>query len=79
MKNTQLHDAVKFFVEKNAYGVCTYLGERMGISTSRIRLYFIYTSFITMGSPVILYLIAAFWLNLKNYMRNNNRNTLWDL
>ena len=70
---------MKFFVEKNAYGVCSTLGERMGISTSRIRLYFIYTSFITMGSPIILYLFAAFWLNLKNYMRNNHRNTLWDL
>jgi len=74
----KLHDSVKYFVEKNAFGVCSYVGERMGISTGRIRLYFIYTSFITMGSPVIIYLVVAFWLNLKNYMRSK-RSTLWDL
>ena len=74
----RLNNSVKYFVEKNAFGVCSYLGERIGISTGRIRLYFIYTSFITIGSPIILYLIAAFWLNLRNYMRRRN-STLWDL
>jgi phage shock protein PspC (stress-responsive transcriptional regulator) len=64
-------DNIKFFVEKRVFGVCNYLGEKLGISSSRIRLYFIYTSFITMGSPVIIYLIMAFWLNLKKYMRLN--------
>ena len=43
-----------------AFGVCTHLGEKFKISTSSIRLYFIYTSFLTMGSPVIIYLILAF-------------------
>lgn len=62
-------ESVKYFVEKRVYGVCSYLGEKFGISSSRIRLYFIYTSFITMGSPVIIYLVLAFWLNLKKYVR----------
>lgn len=70
-------ESVKYFVEKRVYGVCSYLGEKFGISSSRIRLYFIYTSFITMGSPVILYLIMAFWLNLKKYMRGGK--TMLDL
>jgi len=30
-----------------------------------------------MGSPVIIYLIAAFWLNLRKYIRSNK--TSWDL
>jgi phage shock protein C len=64
-------DNIKYFVEKRVFGVCSYLGEKFGISSSRIRLYFIYTSFITMGSPVIIYLVMAFWLNLKKYMRLN--------
>ncbi|MCE2787391.1 MAG: PspC domain-containing protein [Sphingobacteriales bacterium] len=68
---------IKYFFEKHAFGVCTYIGEKFGISVSRIRLYFIYTSFITMGSPVIIYLIAAFWLNLRKYIRSNK--TSWDL
>ncbi|AMS25686.1 PspC family transcriptional regulator [Bacteroidetes bacterium UKL13-3] len=70
-------ESIKYFVEKRVYGVCSYLGEKFGISSSRIRLYFIYTSFITMGSPIIIYLIMAFWLNVKKYIRN--RKTVWDL
>ncbi len=69
-------EKIKYFVEKYAFGVCSYLGDRLGIATSRIRLYFIYTSFITMGSPVIIYLVIAFWLNLKKYIRQ--RYTLGD-
>ncbi|TAE87293.1 MAG: PspC family transcriptional regulator [Bacteroidetes bacterium] len=69
-------ERLKYFVEKYAFGVCSYLGDRLGIATSRIRLYFIYTSFITMGSPVIIYLVIAFWLNFKKYIRQ--RFTLGD-
>jgi phage shock protein C len=71
-------EKLKFFVEKHAFGVCSYLGDRLGISSGNIRLYFIYTSFITMGSPIIIYLIMAFWLNIKKYMRPN-RNTMWEI
>jgi phage shock protein PspC (stress-responsive transcriptional regulator) len=71
-------DKLKYFVEKHAFGVCNYLGERLGISSSTIRLYFIYTSFITMGSPIIIYLVLAFWLNLKHYLRPG-RKTIWEL
>jgi hypothetical protein len=30
-----------------------------------------------MGSPIIVYLVIAFWLNFKKYVRQ--RFTLWDL
>ncbi len=70
-------ERLKYWVEQHAFGVCTYIGEQLGIAGSRIRLYFIYTSFITMGSPIIIYLIIAFWLNLKKYIRQ--RYTTWDL
>lgn len=72
-------EKIKYFFEKHAFGVCSYLGERFNISSSRIRLYFIYTSFITMGSPVIIYLVMAFWLNMKKYIALGKRNTIWDL
>jgi phage shock protein C len=51
------------FFEEQAYGVCTWLGERMGIRTQRIRLSFIYLSFLTFGSPIFLYLVLMFWKN----------------
>lgn len=65
-------------IEKQAFGVCSYLGEKFNIPGKRIRLYFIYTSFLTFGSPVIIYLIMAFWLNVKDYMKEGDRS-VWDL
>ncbi|MCS6833556.1 MAG: PspC domain-containing protein [Flammeovirgaceae bacterium] len=60
---------IVLFFEKQAFGVCSRLGELLGISSHTIRLYFVYTSFITFGSPVIIYLFLAFWMNLRKYMR----------
>jgi phage shock protein C len=69
---------MKAYVERQAFGVCTWLGEAMGLSTSSIRLYFIYTSFLTIGSPIIIYLILAFWLNVRSYHRKKV-SPFWDL
>jgi phage shock protein PspC (stress-responsive transcriptional regulator) len=67
---------LKSFVEWHAFGVCAYLGEKLGIATSTIRKYFIYISFLTMGSPVVVYLFIAFWMNIKNYILSARRNPL---
>lgn len=60
---------VRWFVEQQLFGVCTWLGERMGIAIGSVRLYFIYVSFLTFGSPLLVYLVLAFWLNLRRYLR----------
>ena len=65
---------LKQFIEWKVFGVCTALGERMGVATSTIRKYFIYISFLTMGSPVIIYMFVAFWMNVKNYILSARRN-----
>ncbi len=67
---------LKHQIEWSVFGVCTYLGEKLGISTSRIRMWFIYISFLTMGSPLIIYMIMAFWLNIKKYILSAKRNPL---
>lgn len=72
-------DKIRYFVEKQAFGVCSRLGEKMNISASSIRLYFIYTSFLTLGSPVILYLILAFWMEMKKHLRRHAHPTVWEL
>ena len=59
----------KDLVERHAFGVCQQLGDRMRIAPVEVRKYFIYTSFIGMGSPLILYLIFAFWFNMRRYIR----------
>ena len=48
---------LKDFIEWQAFGVCAAIGEKMGIATSRIRMWFIYISFLTMGSPIIVYMV----------------------
>lgn len=64
----------RHFVEWHVFGVCTAIGERMGIATGIIRKYFIYISFLTMGSPLVIYLFVAFWMNVKRYVRISRRN-----
>lgn len=67
---------IKDFIEFRAFGVCTSIGERLGIATSKIRLWFIYISFLTFGSPVIIYMILAFLKNLKAYITLGKRNPI---
>ena len=64
----------RHFIEWQAFGVCTAIGEKMGIATSRIRQWFVYISFLTMGSPLIIYCIVAFWINMKRYILSFRRN-----
>ena len=66
--------SLKYFIEWHVFGVCAEIGDRLGIATSTIRKNFIYLSVITMGSPVILYLFIAFWMNVKRYILNARRN-----
>ena len=67
---------VKYFIEWQLFGVCAAVGEKMGIAPSRIRTWFIYISFLTMGSPLIVYFIVAFWMNMKKYIYLGRRNPI---
>jgi phage shock protein PspC (stress-responsive transcriptional regulator) len=67
---------IQLFFEEHAFGVCTYLGDKLGVATSSIRLFFIYASFLTLGSPVILYLSLAFMINMRAHLRK--RSSIWD-
>lgn len=67
---------IRAIIELSAFGVCSAVGEKMGIATSRIRMWFIYISFLTLGSPVIIYMVLAFWLNIKKYILSAKRNPL---
>ncbi|MEP7129122.1 MAG: PspC family transcriptional regulator [Chitinophagales bacterium] len=71
-------EQIKTFFERQAFGVCDWLGNKMRIKSADIRLFFIYASFLTVGSPIIIYMIFAFWLRLKK-MVNRQRNSVWDL
>jgi len=64
------------FLELHAFGVCSAIGEKLGIATSKIRMWFIYLSFVTAGSPIIIYMILAFWINIKKYIYYGKRNPI---
>jgi phage shock protein PspC (stress-responsive transcriptional regulator) len=64
--------------ERHAFGVCTWLGDKLQMKSSEIRLFFIYASFLTLGSPLIVYLHMAFILKLKDYIKSS-RTRVWDL
>ena len=71
-------DKFQSFLERNAFGVCDWLGEKWGIKSSRIRVYFIYVSFFTFGSPMIIYFALLFWLEQKDFFKSK-RPTIWDI
>lgn len=68
-----------FWFEQNAFGVCESLGKHLGISSVKIRKYFIYLSFFTFGSPVIVYFILYFFKENKRLLlphKKTRRNIL---
>jgi phage shock protein C len=70
--------SIRMLVEQRIFGVCTRLGNFLNMSESRIRVYFIYISFLTFGSPILLYLFIAFWLEVKDQF-TRSRRSVWDL
>ncbi len=66
------------FFERHSFGVCTYLGERFHISIAKIRLFFIYSSFLAVGFPLIFYFFAGIVLDFRNYIKKT-RTSITDL
>jgi phage shock protein PspC (stress-responsive transcriptional regulator) len=69
---------IKSHFETKAYGVCEWWGTKFNVNTNSIRVYFIYLSFLTLGSPLVIYLIMAFVLKNKNWFKPK-RATVWEL
>ncbi|WP_121247198.1 PspC domain-containing protein [Mucilaginibacter phyllosphaerae] len=65
-----LQQVITFF-ERYSFGVCTYLGERFNISIAKIRLFFIYSSFLAVGFPLIFYFFAGIVLDFRNYIKRS--------
>ncbi|MGL4631106.1 MAG: PspC family transcriptional regulator [Leadbetterella sp.] len=69
----------KFLLENNMFGVCSRLGEILNFSASSVRRYFIYASFFTLGSPIIVYMVLAFWKEVRLHVRRNQNPSIWEL
>ncbi len=69
---------LRSFFEFRAFGVCAYWGDRWGIATSSIRVFFIYATFLTFGSPIFVYLGLAFLRDLRKHFRRR-RSVFFEL
>lgn len=69
-------DEIRDYCERRGFEVCSRMGERMKINPEVIRLYFIYTSFLAFGSPLIIYLVLAFWIKVKDYASQSRPSVL---
>lgn len=72
---------IQAWFEAHAFGVCEWWGNKLGIDSTKIRMYFIYLSFFTIGSPIIIYFMMAFILENKRYFKpqRSKRRSVWDL
>jgi len=69
---------LKYFFEKYGFQVSSRLADKLGIRTSKVRLFFIYISFVTAGLGFGVYLTLAFWIKLKDFIRTK-RSSVFDL
>jgi phage shock protein C len=74
-------ERIRLWFERQAFGVCAWWGEKLGIKATDIRLYFIYLSFFTFGSPIIIYFVMVFILEHKEFFkpRRSRRRSIWEL
>jgi phage shock protein PspC (stress-responsive transcriptional regulator) len=71
-------DSLRHFFEKHGFAVSSRFADRLGISVSNVRLFFIYISFVTLGFSFGIYLTLAFLLRLKD-MIYTKRKSVFDL
>jgi len=71
-------EKIKLFFQDSAFGVCSKLGEKLHFPIDSIRLFFIYSSFVTLGSPVIIYVTLAMMMKIRKYLRKMNNPVLFD-
>ena len=70
--------SIRHFFEKRGFDVSTRLADKIGISVTNVRLFFIYISFVTLGFWFGIYLTFAFLLKLKD-MIYTKRSSVFDL
>lgn len=70
--------SIRHFFELRGFEVSSRFADKMGISATNVRLFFIYISFVTVGLSFGIYLTLAFLLRLKD-MVYTKRSSVFDL
>lgn len=66
------------FFQKQFFGVSAWWGSILGIKPSYVRLFFIYFSFVSFGTPLV-YLMMVFLLRIRNHFKYRKRPSVFDL
>ena len=66
MKEPEIITAFRHRVEKEWFGVLTRMGTALGIPVSKLRVFFIYSTFATAVIFFLIYLFLAFTLWIKD-------------
>ncbi|HSP13021.1 PspC domain-containing protein [Salegentibacter sp.] len=69
---------IRYYFERHGFYVSSRLADKIGMRAKSVRLFFIYTSFFTLGIGFIVYLTLAFWLKLKDLVYTK-RSSVFDL
>lgn len=59
-------DSLRNKMEANGFEVISRISDKFGLRASRLRLLFIYLSFVTLGITFAVYLVFAFFLWVKD-------------
>jgi phage shock protein C len=79
-KQMNLIQKIALFFELRSFGVSTWFARKMGVEVSKVRLFFIYASFIALGSPIIIYMVMAFVLEHKHIFKlQRRRKSIWEI
>lgn len=72
---------INFFFELKSYGVSTWIARKTGMDVSKVRLGFIYASFVTLGSPLLIYFPMAWMLENKHMFKFQKRKSasIWEI
>lgn len=61
-----MFEKLRNFLEFNGFNVISRMADRFGVRASKLRLLYIYLSFVTLGVTFAFYLIMAFFLWVKD-------------
>ena len=56
-------------IESRVAGIPCLISDAFGVPLERIRIVFVYVSLFSYGSSVPIYLILAFWMHIRHYLK----------
>lgn len=72
-------DQIKYLFEQWGFAWFSFWGDLLGITTRRIRFFFIYVSFIAVSSPLLLVVMIGHFFTQSGRFFRKRGDRIWDL